>query len=83
MGEIIEHNDEVPAILSDDYNDEVPVNNMADLSKFIDRIQRAEEIKSVIERSTAERAAMVQEMLKEKEKSPSLIKSIIERLNGS
>jgi hypothetical protein len=54
---------------------------MADLSEYIGGIQRAEEIRVSIEKSTAERAAMVQKMMKKK--SPSLIKSIIYRLNGN
>ena len=64
-------------------NDEAlaSVNNAADLKQFYDDMERAEEIKRSIDEHTEERAKIVQEMLEEK-KSPSLIKSIIDKLNG-
>ena len=76
-----DHNADISNNDPDDWSGEVPVNTMADLSEYIDGIQRAEEIRVSIEKSTAERAAMVQKMMKKK--SPSLIKSIIYRLNGN
>ena len=78
-----DHNADISNNDPDDIHGEVPVNTMADLSEYIGGIQRAEEIRVSIEKSTAERAATVQEMMREKEKPPSLIKSIIERLNGN
>ena len=64
-------------------NDEAlaSVNSAADLKQFYDDMERAEEIKRSIDEHTEERAKIVQEMLEEK-KSPSLIKSIIDKLNG-
>ncbi len=64
-------------------NDEAlaSVNNAADLKQFYEDMERAEEIKRSIDEHTEERAKIVQEMLEEK-KSPSLIKSIIDKLNG-
>ena len=78
-----DHNADISNNDPDDIHAEVPVNTMADLSEYIGGIQRAEEIRVSIEKSTAERAATFQEMMREKEKPPSLIKSIIERLNGN
>ena len=57
------------------------VNSTADLKQFYENMERAEEIKRSINEHTEERAKLVQEMLEEK-KSPSLIKSIIDRLSG-
>ena len=76
-----DHNADISNNDPDDWSGEVPVNTMADLSKYVDGIQRAEEIRVGIAETTAERAAMVQKMMKKK--SPSLIKSIIYRLNGN
>ena len=78
-----DHNADISNNNPDDIHAEVPVNTIADLSEYIDGIQRAEEIRVSIEKTTAERSATVQEMMREKEKPPSLIKSIIERLNGN
>ena len=44
--------------------------------------QKISEIKQSIDEHTEQRAQIVQEMLKEKEKTPSLIKSIVERITG-
>ena len=76
-----DHNADISNNDPDDWSGEVPVNTMADLSKYVDGIQRAEEIRVSIAETTAERAATVRKMMKKK--SPSLIKSIIYRLNGN
>ena len=72
------------------------VQNAADLKNFYEEMERAdsvrnileekddekvEEIRRSIEEDTEKRAQMVQEMLKEK-KSPSLIKSLLDRVTG-
>jgi hypothetical protein len=59
------------------------VKSAADLKQFYENMKRAEEIKRSINEHTEERAKIVQEMLEEKEKPPSLIKSIIDRLGGA
>ena len=79
----MEFNGEESTDTTDEIDNDITNNDQADLSKFIDGIQRAEEIRVILEKSTVERAVTVQEMVKEKEKPPSLIKSIIERLNGN
>jgi hypothetical protein len=65
-----------------DYNGKAFNTASVDVNDFIETMHLDEEIKASIKKSTAERAAMVQEMVNEKEKPPSLIKSIIDRLNG-
>ena len=81
----MEFKNEVPDNILDDHNADISNNDpddwMADLSKYVDGIQRAEEIRVSIAETTAERAATVRKMMKKK--SPSLIKSIIDRLNGN
>lgn len=72
------------------------VQNAADLKNFFEEMERAdsvrdimeekvdekvEEIRRSIDEDTEQRAQMVQEMLKEK-KSPSLIKSLVDRVTG-
>ena len=72
------------------------VQNAADLKIFFEEMERAdsvrdimeekvdekvEEIRRSINEDTEQRAQMVQEMLKEK-KSPSLIKSLVDRVTG-
>ena len=72
------------------------VQNAADLKNFFEEMERAdsvrdimdekadekvEEIRRCIDEDTEQRAQMVQEMLKEK-KSPSLIKSLVDRVTG-
>ena len=72
------------------------VQNAADLKNFYEEMERAdsvrnileekddekvEEIRRSIEEDTEKRAQMIQEMLKEK-KSPSLIKSLVDRVTG-
>ena len=72
------------------------VQNAADLKNFYEEMERAdsvrnileekddekvEEIRRSIEEDTEKRAQMVQEMLKEK-KSPSLIKSLVDRVTS-
>ena len=62
-----DHNADISNNDPDDWSGEVPVNTM--------------EIRVSIAETTAERAATVRKMMKKK--SPSLIKSIIDRLNGN
>ena len=72
------------------------VQNAADLKNFFEEMERAdsvrdimeekvdekvEEIRRSIDEDTEQRAQVVQEMLKEK-KSPSLIKSLVDRVTG-
>ena len=72
------------------------VQNAADRKNFFEEIERTdsvhdimdekadekvEEIRRCIDEDTEQRAQMVQEMLKEK-KSPSLIKSLVDRVTG-
>ena len=72
------------------------IQNAADLKNFYEEMERAdsvrnileekddekvEEIRRSIEEDTEKRAQMIQEMLKEK-KSPSLIKSLVDRVTG-
>ena len=72
------------------------VQNATDIKNFFEEMERAdsvrdiseekatekaEEIRRSIDEDTEQRAQMVQEMLKEK-KSPSLIKSLVDRVTG-
>ena len=59
------------------------VQNAADLRDISEEkaTEKAEEIRRSIDEDTEQRAQMVQEMLKEK-KSPSLIKSLVDRVTG-
>lgn len=85
MNEDIRINDEALGI----------VNNVNELNRFFEEmergdivrdvldeksVQKIEEIKRSIDEHTEQRARIVQEMLKEKEKTPSLIKSIVDRM---
>ena len=67
----MEFKNEVPDNILDDHNADISNNDPDDWK----------EIRVSIAETTAERAATVRKMMKKK--SPSLIKSIIDRLNGN
>ena len=50
--------------------------------KTVEYKEKMNEIQRSIDEHTEKRAQIVQEMLREKEKKPSLIKSIVDRISG-
>ena len=50
--------------------------------KTVEYKEKMNEIQRSIDEHTEKRAQIVQEMLREKEKTPSLIKSIVDRISG-